>query len=116
MKFKNAKVQGLFVAALGGALGYVVAKAKVTSLLGADDNKPVASANGTQTTGEGQNVQEKTPIAQGKKPNLVFMLSENLGYDDLSLYGGDESRGCPTPRTDQLAREGLPLASLAAAE
>lgn len=42
-----------------------------------------------------------------KKPNIVFMLVDNLGYGDLGCYGGGEIRGMPTPRIDQLASEGL---------
>ena len=41
------------------------------------------------------------------RPNIVFMMADNLGYGDLGAYGGGEVRGMPTPRIDQLAREGL---------
>jgi arylsulfatase len=47
--------------------------------------------------------------ADGKKPNVVFILADNVGYGDLGPYGGGELRGAPTPRIDQLAREGLRL-------
>jgi len=43
------------------------------------------------------------------KPNVVFILADNVGYGDLGPYGGGELRGAPTPRIDQLAREGLKL-------
>ena len=43
------------------------------------------------------------------KPNIVFMLVDNLGYGDIGVYGGGELRGAPTPRIDQLASEGLRL-------
>ena len=48
-------------------------------------------------------------MAQEKKPNVVFILADNVGYGDLGPYGGGELRGAPTPRIDQLAREGLRL-------
>jgi arylsulfatase A-like enzyme len=48
-------------------------------------------------------------IAQEGKPNVVFILADNVGYGDLGPYGGGELRGAPTPRIDQLAREGLRL-------
>jgi len=47
--------------------------------------------------------------AQDKKPNIVFILADNIGYGDIGVYGGGELRGAPTPRIDQLASEGLRL-------
>jgi arylsulfatase len=46
---------------------------------------------------------------QPQKPNVVFILADNVGYGDLGSYGGGELRGAPTPRLDQLAREGMRL-------
>src|SRR5579871_3426481 len=48
-------------------------------------------------------------MAAGEKPNVVFILADNVGYGDLGPYGGGELRGAPTPRIDQLAKEGLRL-------
>ena len=43
-----------------------------------------------------------------KKPHIVLMLPDNLGYGDVGFLGtGGELRGMPTPRIDQLARESL---------
>ncbi len=47
--------------------------------------------------------------AQSEKPNIVFMMADNLGYGDVGIYGGGELRGAPTPRIDKLAAEGLRL-------
>jgi hypothetical protein len=33
--------------------------------------------------------------AQEKKPNIVFMLMDNLGYGELGVYGGGVLRGTP---------------------
>src|ERR1700740_1470287 len=46
---------------------------------------------------------------QPQKQNVVFILADNVGYGDLGSYGGGELRGAPTPRLDQLAREGVRL-------
>jgi arylsulfatase A-like enzyme len=43
------------------------------------------------------------------KPNILYILTDNLGYGELGCYGGGELRGAPTPRADQLAAEGLRL-------
>src|SRR5437870_11032559 len=48
-------------------------------------------------------------FAQAGNPNVVFILADNVGYGDLGPYGGGELRGAPTPRIDELAREGLRL-------
>ena len=41
-----------------------------------------------------------------EKPNIVFVLVDNLGYGELGCYGGGILRGAPTPRIDKLAGEG----------
>jgi arylsulfatase len=38
-----------------------------------------------------------------KKPNIVFVLCDNVGWGDFGVYGG----GTPTPRIDRLAGEGI---------
>ena len=39
----------------------------------------------------------------GSKPNIVFILVDNLGWGDFGVYGGTT----PTPRIDKLASEGI---------
>jgi arylsulfatase A-like enzyme len=48
-------------------------------------------------------------FAQQSKPNILFILADNIGYGDIGAYGGGELRGAPTPRIDRLAAEGLRL-------
>src|SRR5260221_3284259 len=48
-------------------------------------------------------------VAQPPRPNILFILADNLGYGDLGVYGGGELRGAPTPRIDELAAQGLRL-------
>ena len=47
--------------------------------------------------------------AGATKPNIVLMLTDNLGYGELGVYGGGILRGAPTPRLDKLASEGMRL-------
>ena len=44
-----------------------------------------------------------------RKPNIVFILMDNLGYGEVGVYGGGITRGAPTPRIDALAAEGMRL-------
>ncbi len=53
-------------------------------------------------------IASSTALAQDK-PNIVFMMDDNLGYGVVGVYVGGELRGSPTPRIDNLAREGLRL-------
>src|SRR6187397_469363 len=43
------------------------------------------------------------------KPNIVFILMDNLGYGEVGCYGGGITRGAATPRIDKLATEGTRL-------
>src|SRR5688572_29629564 len=43
-------------------------------------------------------------FAADAKPNIVFILADDLGYADLSVYGRREYR---TPHLDRLANEGI---------
>ncbi len=42
--------------------------------------------------------------AFAEKPNIIFVLADDLGYRELGCYGQEKIK---TPRIDQLAREGL---------
>lgn len=46
---------------------------------------------------------------QSGKPNVLFILMDNLGYGEPGCYGGGILRGAATPRIDQLAAEGTRL-------
>jgi arylsulfatase A-like enzyme len=47
--------------------------------------------------------------AQGKRPpNVILILADDLGMNDISLYGGGVAGGAvPTPNIDGLARQGV---------
>lgn len=53
---------------------------------------------------------EAGPAARGqaapppKQPNILFILTDDMGYSDLNCYGGHFA---PTPNLDRLAREGV---------
>jgi len=50
-----------------------------------------------------------TPVFAQDKPNIVFIMADNLGYGEIGVYGGGILRGAPTPRIDKLASEGMRL-------
>jgi arylsulfatase A-like enzyme len=63
--------------------------------------------------GEGiRTARAQTQASPTQKPNILFMLVDNLGYGELGVYGGGATRGAPTPRIDKLAGEGLRLTNM----
>ena len=47
----------------------------------------------------------------GKKPNIVWLVIDDMGYGDLGCYGGGAAIGAATPNIDKIASEGLKLTS-----
>ena len=43
----------------------------------------------------------------GKKPNIVFILADDVGYTELGSYGGGKLRGAPTINLDKMAEQGI---------
>ena len=44
---------------------------------------------------------------KSEKPNVVLMLSDNVGYGDIGAFQGGAIRGAPTPNIDSIAAEGM---------
>jgi arylsulfatase A-like enzyme len=47
------------------------------------------------------------------KPNILYVLVDNLGFGELGCYGGGVLRGTPTPRIDKFAAGGMKLLNFA---
>ncbi len=43
----------------------------------------------------------------GKKPNIVYILTDDVGWGELGWQGGGKHRGTPTPELDEMAQEGM---------
>ena len=51
-------------------------------------------------------VMPKEILAGGKKPNIIFIMADDLGYAELGCYGQKKIK---TPNLDRLAAEGMKL-------
>ena len=47
-----------------------------------------------------------------QRPNIPFILADNLGYGELGMYGSGITRGASIPHLDKLASEGLRLTNM----
>ena len=45
----------------------------------------------------------------GKKPNIIYILVDDIGHGELGVQGGGAMRGAPTPQIDRMAHEGVLL-------
>ena len=69
---------------------------------------------GEQWAKEDQQVRDKLAALEeqyGKKPNIVFILADDIGYTELGTYGGGKVRGFSTPNLDKMAAEGMKFLS-----
>jgi arylsulfatase A-like enzyme len=67
------------------------------------------AANGPAQVAQAQ--QQATTPSSGRKPNIIFIVSDDFGYGDAGAYLGGEARGMPTPNLDRLAAEGMQFLS-----
>src|SRR5918994_1066572 len=58
---------------------------------------PVALVEGVPPAGQ-------APAPKSRPPNIILILADDLGVNDLGVYGRKEHR---TPHLDRLAAEGL---------
>jgi len=62
---------------------------------------------GEQWGAEDKQVQQKLAALEkkfDKKPNIIFILADDIGYTELGSYGGGKVRGFATPNLDPHGR------------
>ena len=57
----------------------------------------------------------ETPEGRGDRPNIILIVADDLGWNDITLHGGVAGGTVPTPHIDRLAREGVQLTNAYAA-
>lgn len=43
----------------------------------------------------------------GKKPNIIYILADDVGWGEMGWQGGGKHRGTPTPTLDSMSKEGM---------
>src|SRR3982750_2352971 len=54
----------------------------------------------------------QSPAGQSAKPNVVLIVTDDVGYGDIGSYGAPDAK---TPNIDSLARDGVRLTDFYAA-
>jgi len=110
MKSTTMKSIGLLMAALLSATAYaeksvfddsVVEKENLEPAIPRPEQEKVAAAK-----------LKELEAKQGKKPNVLIFLVDDMGWGDPGCYGGGTAIGAPTPHINKLANEGLRLTSM----
>ena len=98
---------------VGAALGYAAAADAVRLPWRAAASPPAAAAEPAPppTQPVAAVAQPEKKAAAGKKPNILFIMTDDVGWGDPGCYGGGAMRGAPTPHIDKLAAEGVRFAN-----
>ena len=108
MKIKAALLAGMIASILMIPLLY--AQSALNRSVRVADNLEPAIPHPEQE----RQVAEKLAVLEkqtGKKPNIVWLLVDGMGYGDPGSYGGGKTIGADTPHMDRLAQQGLRLTS-----
>ncbi|QLC24936.1 sulfatase [Parasphingopyxis algicola] len=104
MSWRTILIVLLVVATIAGAFAYANRNEIILYLVAGMDkpdiapNRPIAWESGPETA--------EVPIGE-RPPNIIFILADDLGINDISTFGGGIAGGrVPTPNIDRLAAEG----------
>ncbi|MFT3883270.1 MAG: arylsulfatase [Gemmatales bacterium] len=99
-------VLSLLVVAVGTLLGYATAVGQFGHRRVEPPCPPVVT-----TTSVVQGEAKAPQPMVDKKPNIVVIMTDDVGWGDLGCYGGGAMRGAPTPHLDRFASEGVRFAN-----
>jgi arylsulfatase len=66
--------------------------------------------NEAQWSAEDKQISDKLSALEskfGKKPNIIFILTDDVGFGELGWQGGGKHRGTPSAELDRMAYEGM---------
>jgi arylsulfatase len=66
--------------------------------------------NAAKWSGEDQQIEQKLAALRerfGKRPNIIYILADDVGWGEMGWQGGGKHRGTPTPELDKMAFEGM---------
>src|SRR5262245_28618324 len=124
---RNTRVQMAAILAIGALLGYLVASGRLNPFQGAEAappataDTPAAPAQSGPGCCEGackgevlalagglnpRQKDDKEPPKDGKKPNILFIMGDDIGIWNIGAYHRGIMSG-KTPNLDKLASQGM---------
>jgi arylsulfatase len=101
---------GATLVSLATWLNPVMAESPFSNAVSMGDNREAILPHPAQTKAAAEKL-EAMYKKTGKRPNIVWIVADDMGYGDPGAFGGGEIVGSATPNIDQLAAEGLKLTS-----
>ncbi len=96
--------------AAAGVLAALVLPAGASALEPDGPHMVFAQRNAEAWAAEDAAINDKLAALEarfGKKPNIIYILTDDIGWGELGWQGGGKHRGTPSPVLDQMAMEGM---------
>lgn len=110
MKTSRLLIGGVLAALVSTYQPAAGAASALSAAVRTADNMEPAVPHPAQTKA----VEERLAALQqrsGRRPNIIWLVVDDMGYGDPGVYGGGAVVGAATPSIDRLANEGLLLTS-----
>ena len=110
MRKRNAKL--IFMSIASGLSMALMAVLPSTTYAIQPDGPYVALAkkNKKKWAAEDRQIDQKLAALRrkfGKQPNIIYILTDDIGWGEVGWQGGGKHRGTPTPTLDKMASEGM---------
>lgn len=100
--------------ALGGLAVLLVCSTSVGAYVPEANHADDIAKHGKVWTEEDKAIDKQLAALEkkhGKKPNIIYVLTDDIGWGQLGSYGGGKVVGTPTPNLDQIAANGMRFVS-----
>src|ERR1019366_5482243 len=95
---------GVIVAIIAAGLGLAYMKREAIFMMIAHAQLPHVEPNQPVTWAQGP----ATPPTGPRRPNIVFILADDMGFNDITFNGGGVAGGVvPTPNIDSIGHDGV---------